>query len=155
MPSCIGACPGDIGWTLGPDAVCAVTATSPTYPESELNEAKRLAALIDGRLGAEDAEAVRTELADADDATVAAFADAVAISRLGSAEASGELVSISPIGRASERSPERQRRRMRHDWQSGMIPAAARSTRGPAPGSKSTAPIATIRSGQPAIRAWT
>jgi pyridinium-3,5-biscarboxylic acid mononucleotide sulfurtransferase len=35
--------------TLGPDAVCAVTATSPTYPESELNEAKRLADLIGAR----------------------------------------------------------------------------------------------------------
>lgn len=32
--------------TLGPDSVCAVTATSPTYPESELGEAKRLAGLI-------------------------------------------------------------------------------------------------------------
>jgi uncharacterized protein len=32
--------------TLGPQAVCAVTATSPTYPESELDEAKRLARLI-------------------------------------------------------------------------------------------------------------
>jgi len=35
--------------TLGPAAVCAVTATSPTYPESELAEAKRLAALIGAR----------------------------------------------------------------------------------------------------------
>jgi pyridinium-3,5-biscarboxylic acid mononucleotide sulfurtransferase len=35
--------------TLGPDAVCAVTATSPTYPESELNEAKRLAGLVGAR----------------------------------------------------------------------------------------------------------
>jgi uncharacterized protein len=35
--------------TLGPDAVCAVTATSPTYPESELAEAKRLACLIGAR----------------------------------------------------------------------------------------------------------
>jgi pyridinium-3,5-biscarboxylic acid mononucleotide sulfurtransferase len=32
--------------TLGAGSVCAVTATSPTYPESELAEAKRLAALI-------------------------------------------------------------------------------------------------------------
>jgi pyridinium-3,5-biscarboxylic acid mononucleotide sulfurtransferase len=32
--------------TLGTDAVCAVTATSPTYPESELGEAKRLAGAI-------------------------------------------------------------------------------------------------------------
>jgi len=35
--------------TLGAGAVCAVTATSPTYPESEFNEAKRLAALIGAR----------------------------------------------------------------------------------------------------------
>jgi uncharacterized protein len=35
--------------TLGVDAVCAVTATSPTYPESELVEAKRLAAMIGAR----------------------------------------------------------------------------------------------------------
>ncbi len=35
--------------TLGLTAVCAVTATSPTYPESELAEAKRLAALIGAR----------------------------------------------------------------------------------------------------------
>lgn len=35
--------------TLGADAVCAVTATSPTYPESELAEAKRLAELIGAR----------------------------------------------------------------------------------------------------------
>jgi len=35
--------------TLGEDAVCAVTATSPTYPESELAEAKRLATLIGAR----------------------------------------------------------------------------------------------------------
>ncbi|WP_136515605.1 ATP-dependent sacrificial sulfur transferase LarE [Geomonas edaphica] len=32
--------------TLGTGCVLAVTATSPTYPESELNEAKRLAAVI-------------------------------------------------------------------------------------------------------------
>ena len=35
--------------TLGDAKVCAVTATSPTYPESELNEAKRLARLIGAR----------------------------------------------------------------------------------------------------------
>src|SRR5512140_2867416 len=35
--------------TLGTAAVCAVTATSPTYPESELAEAKRLADLIGAR----------------------------------------------------------------------------------------------------------
>jgi pyridinium-3,5-biscarboxylic acid mononucleotide sulfurtransferase len=35
--------------TLGEEAVCAVTATSPTYPESEFNEAKRLARLIGAR----------------------------------------------------------------------------------------------------------
>ena len=35
--------------TLGAGAVLAVTATSPTYPESELGEAKRLAALIGAR----------------------------------------------------------------------------------------------------------
>ena len=35
--------------TLGAAAVCAVTATSPTYPESELAEAKRLAGLIGAR----------------------------------------------------------------------------------------------------------
>lgn len=35
--------------TLGTDQVLAVTATSPTYPESELSEAKRLAALIGAR----------------------------------------------------------------------------------------------------------
>ena len=35
--------------TLGLAAVCAVTATSPTYPESELAEAKRLAAMIGAR----------------------------------------------------------------------------------------------------------
>lgn len=35
--------------TLGDAAVCAVTATSPTYPESELAEAKRLAVLIGAR----------------------------------------------------------------------------------------------------------
>jgi pyridinium-3,5-biscarboxylic acid mononucleotide sulfurtransferase len=35
--------------TLGEERVCAVTATSPTYPESELNEAKRLARLIGAR----------------------------------------------------------------------------------------------------------
>jgi len=35
--------------TLGGAAVCSVTATSPTYPESELDEAKRLAALIGAR----------------------------------------------------------------------------------------------------------
>lgn len=35
--------------TLGFDAVCAVTATSPTYPESELAEAKRYAELIGAR----------------------------------------------------------------------------------------------------------
>ena len=34
---------------LGRDLVCAVTATSPTYPGSELAEAKRLAALIGAR----------------------------------------------------------------------------------------------------------
>jgi len=35
--------------TLGEAKVCALTATSPTYPESELAEAKRLAALIGAR----------------------------------------------------------------------------------------------------------
>jgi pyridinium-3,5-biscarboxylic acid mononucleotide sulfurtransferase len=35
--------------TLGPEVVCAVTATSPTYPESEFSEAKRLAAQIGAR----------------------------------------------------------------------------------------------------------
>lgn len=35
--------------TLGADAVCAVTATSPTYPESELDEARRLAHAIGAR----------------------------------------------------------------------------------------------------------
>jgi pyridinium-3,5-biscarboxylic acid mononucleotide sulfurtransferase len=35
--------------TLGAEAVCAVTATSPTYPESELAEAKRLALQIGAR----------------------------------------------------------------------------------------------------------
>lgn len=35
--------------TLGSAAVCAVTATSPTYPESELAEAKRLAGLVGAR----------------------------------------------------------------------------------------------------------
>jgi pyridinium-3,5-biscarboxylic acid mononucleotide sulfurtransferase len=35
--------------TLGSAAVCAVTATSPTYPESEFGEAKRLAAQIGAR----------------------------------------------------------------------------------------------------------
>jgi pyridinium-3,5-biscarboxylic acid mononucleotide sulfurtransferase len=35
--------------TLGSAAVCAVTATSPTYPESELNEAIRLATAIGAR----------------------------------------------------------------------------------------------------------
>jgi len=35
--------------TLGSAAVCAVTATSPTYPESELEEAKSLARLLGAR----------------------------------------------------------------------------------------------------------
>ncbi|HJV33796.1 ATP-dependent sacrificial sulfur transferase LarE [Geomonas sp.] len=35
--------------TLGSDSVCAVTATSPTYPESEFNESQNLAKMIGAR----------------------------------------------------------------------------------------------------------
>lgn len=75
------------------------------YPLSDIRplDPERLAALIDGRLDAASAEAVREQLADADDVTVAAFADAVAISRLGSSEAAGETATISSIWRASKR----------------------------------------------------
>ena len=74
---------------------------------------ERLAALLDGRLAPAEAAAVRADLAHADDETLAAFADAVAIS--------GESASEKP-----QRSITPMRRRMpRWVYASAAIAAAA------------------------------
>lgn len=61
---------------------------------------ERLAALLDGRLGDADAAVVRAQLADADDDTLSAYADAVAVSaELGEAATPG-VVSIESARKA-------------------------------------------------------
>lgn len=71
----------------------------------------RLAALIDGRLSDSEAAAVRRQLANADEVTLAAFADAVAVSRELTAESEPAVVAI-----------ESKPKRAKHRW---VIPAAA------------------------------